>query len=124
MDEEYQENATNRIEGLVDDIIALSEPDDMMLAIVDTLKEVEVIPDVGKYYTFIYLPKTPRIRYDEFPLIACVNLFRWGFRGINYHWGTYRNYDWNEVIGNLHVVYPLEVKPLRSIPYQNFQINT
>ena len=69
MDEEYQENATNRIEGLVDDIIALSEPDDMMLAIVDTLKEVEVIPDVGKYYTFIYLPKTPRIRYDEFPLI-------------------------------------------------------
>ena len=123
MDEEYQENATNRIEGLVDDIIALSEPDDMMLAIVDTLKEVEVIPDVGKYYTFIYLPKTPRIRYDEFPLIACVNLFRWGFRGINYHWGTYRNYDWNEVIGNLHVVYQLEVKPLRSIPYQNFKIN-
>ena len=48
MDEEYQENATNRIEGLVDDIIALSEPDDMMQASVDTLKEEEVNPDVGK----------------------------------------------------------------------------
>ena len=100
------------------------DPDDMMLAITEILTETELTPDVGKFYTFIYAPKTPRIRYDQFPLIACVGLFRWGFRGMNYHWGgKFRNYTWEEVIGQLHVAYPLEMPDLRSFPYQNFKIN-
>ena len=122
--EGYVESKLNRLEHVVSDIIAMEDPDDMMLAVTETLSETEVVPDVGKYYTFIYAPKTPRIRYDQFPLIACVGLFRWGFRGMNYHWGgDFRNYTWNEVLGQLHVAYPMEMEDLRSIPYQNFKIN-
>ena len=127
MDEElerYHEDRTNRLENLVSDIIDMGDSDDMMLAITEVLTDTEIIPDVGKYYTFIYSPKTPRIRYDQFPLIACVAVFQWGFRGINYHWGgEFRNYTWDEVVGFLHVAYPLEMNDLRSIPYQNFKIN-
>jgi len=126
--EEYLESDTNRLEYVVDDIINLPDADDRMLALTEVLREVEVVPDVGRYYTFIYKPKTPRIEYDQFPLIACIGLFKWGFRGINYHWAArggepYRNYTWQEVIGNLHVVYPLELNDARSIPYQSFKIN-
>jgi len=122
--EGYVESKLNRLEHVVSDIIAMEDPDDMMLAVTETLTETELIPDVGKYYTFIYAPKTPRIRYDQFPLIACVGLFRWGFRGMNYHWGgDFRNYTWEEVLGQLHIAYPMEMEDLRSIPYQNFKIN-
>ena len=122
--EGYIESKLNRLEHVVSDIIAMEDPDDMMLAVTETLTETELIPEIGKYYTFIYAPKTPRIRYDQFPLIACVGLFRWGFRGMNYHWGgDFRNYTWNEVLGQLHIAYPMEMEDLRSIPYQNFKIN-
>jgi hypothetical protein len=121
--EEYLRNETDRTEKLIDILSGTTDPDDMMLTIIETLTDTVVVPDVGRYYTFIYKPITPRIEYDEHPLIACVGLFRWGFRGINYHWGDYRNYRWTEVIGNLHVVYPMELEDLRSIPYQKFEIN-
>ena len=49
----------------------MTDPEDMMLAVMETLNDTVVTtPDVGRYYTFIYDPKTPRIRYDEFPIIA------------------------------------------------------
>ena len=122
--EGYVESKLNRLEHVVSDIIAMEDPDDMMLAVTETLTETELIPEIGKYYTFIYAPKTLRIRYDQFPLIACVGLFRWGFRGMNYHLGgDFRNYTWNEVLGQLHIAYPMEMEDLRSIPYQNFKIN-
>lgn len=121
--EDYLISDTNRIEKKVDSIINLGDPDDMMIEILDTLKTTEIIPTVGRYYTFVYSPKTPRIDYDQHPLIACIGLFKWGFRGINYHWGDFRNYTWEEVIGNLHLVYPLELSDMRSIPYQHFRIN-
>ena len=122
--EGYVESKLNRLEHVVSDIIAMTDPDDMMLAVTEPLTETELIPEIGKYYTFIYAPKTPRIRYDQFPLIACVGLFKWGFRGMNYHWGgDFRNYTWNEVLGQLHIAYPMEMEDLRSIPYQNFKIN-
>ena len=122
--EEYLETTENRLEHVVSDIIAMNDADDRMMAIMETLNDTVVtVPDIGRFYTFIYDPKTPRIRYDEFPLIACVGLFRWGFRGINYHWPGFRNYDWQQSIGNLYQAYPLEINDLRSIPYQNFKIN-
>ena len=122
--EEYLANTQNRLENVVSDIIAMNDADDRMMAIMETLNDTVVtVPDVGRYYTFIYDPKTPRIRYDELPLIACVGLFRWGFRGINYHWPGFRNYDWQQSIGNLYQAFPMEINDLRSIPYQNFKIN-
>jgi hypothetical protein len=121
--EEYLEDQRNRLERDVSNIIGLDDADDRMLAVTEILTETEVVPDVGRYYTFIYAPKTPRIRYDQFPLIACVGIFQWGFRGYNFHWPAFRNYTWEEVVGYLHTAYPLEMPDLRSIPYQNFQIN-
>jgi hypothetical protein len=127
--ERYLEDPTNRINAKVDDIISLGDPDDMMIEILGTLTESQLVPDVGKYYTFVYKPKTPRIEFDEYPLIACVGLFKWGFRGVNFHWGlregnAFRNYTWEEVIGSLHTVYPLELQDLRAIPYQNFKFSS
>ncbi len=121
--EEYQEDQRNRLEYNVDYIINLEDADDRMLAVTEILTETEIIPEIGRYYTFIYAPKTPRIRYDQFPLIACTDLQQWGFRGMNYHWPGFRNYTWEEVVGYLHVAYPMEMTDLRSIPYQNFKIN-
>ena len=121
--EEYLEDQRNRLEYSVDYIINLEDADDRMLAVTEILTETEIIPSVGRYYTFIYAPKTLRIRYDQFPLIACTDVQRWGFRGYNVHWPDFRNYTWEEVIGYLHVAYPLEMPDLRSIPYQNFKIN-
>ena len=121
--EEYLEDQRNRLERDVSNIIALDDADDRMLAVTEILTETEVIPDVGRYYTFIYATKTPRIRYDQFPLIACVHIEKWGFRGYIFHWPAFRNYTWEEVVGYLHTAYPLEMPDLRSIPYQNFQIN-
>jgi len=116
VDNRFTEKDVNRI-------TSLSDPDDMMFEIISILRDQVVIPDPGNYYTFIYKASTPRIEYDQFPLIACVGIFRWGFRGLNYHWGNFRNYTWEEVIGYLHPVNDLELKTLRSIPYQNFTIN-
>ena len=121
--EEYLESNLNRINEKLNDIALLRKSDDKMLEIISTLTETEVVPAVGRYYTFIYIPKTPKIRYDEHPLVACIQIFNWGFRGINYHWGDYRNYTWEEIIGYLHIVYPMELFDMRSIPYQKIKIN-
>jgi len=94
-----------------------------MIEIMSVLNESGKIPNEGKYYVFVYNPKTPNIRYDQNPLVAVSDVFSWGFRGINFHWGKIRQYTWEEVVGYLHVAYPLEMNDLRSIPYQNFQIN-
>ena len=125
--EKYQEidDRENRISGDVDRISQMSrDPDSAMAEILEILTEVDVVPEVGKYYTFIYKAKTDRIRYDEFPLIACVAVYKWGFTGINYHWGDYRQYTWEELQSNLHIVYQSEIKDMRQIPYQSIKLNT
>jgi hypothetical protein len=117
---------TDRVSFLLDKVSALGtkDPDDIFLEIMDTLTETDLVPEIGKYYTFIYSPKTPNIRYDQFPLIACVDLYKWGFKGINFHWGAYRNYTWQEIgFSELRVVYPNELQVMRTIPYQYFRIN-
>ena len=92
----------------------------IMMNILEVFTESEFIPDVGKYYTFIYLPKTPDVMYDEHPLVAVTGVERWGFKGVNFHWGTSRNYTWQEVAGKLHVVRNNEIEYLRSLPYAKF----
>jgi len=119
----YLTNDANRVEESMDDIMALGDPDDMFLALMEVLGPPEPVPLPGRYYTFIYQAKTPRVEYDIFPLIACLEVFSWGFKGINYHWGDYRNYDWEEAQSLFYMVYPSELRDMRSIPYQKFTIN-
>ena len=43
-----------------------NDPEDMMLEIMSLLNDtVTPVPDVGKYYTFVYNPKTQNITYDQ-----------------------------------------------------------
>ena len=96
----------------------------MMLEIMGALNNtVEAIPTVGNYYTFVYNAKTAGKQYDQHPLIACTDLFRWGFRGINFHWQSPRNYTWGEVVGQLYAVRSQELDDLLSLQYGKFLIN-
>ena len=98
-----------------------NDPEDMMLEIMDLLKDtVTPVPDIGKYYTFVYNAKTPNVQYDQHPLIACTDIFGWGFRGINFHWQSSRNYTWEEQSGQLYVVNYDELDDLLAIPYAKF----
>jgi hypothetical protein len=99
------------------------DPEDLMMIIIDVFKEEVLYPEPGKFYTFIYTPKTPDIDYDQHPLIACTDLQKWGFRGMNFHWRKYRNYTWEEVAGKLHVVRPNELDELIALSYGKFRLN-
>ena len=76
----------NRIKPLLKKLYGTEDADDLMLEILDVLKETTRSPEVGKFYTFVYSPKTSRIRYDANPFVAVTNVYSWGFSGINYHW--------------------------------------
>jgi hypothetical protein len=114
---------SNRIRPVLDDLIGIEDPEDLMIEILDILKITERIPRAGNFYVFVYKAKTPNMRYDENPLVAVTGVFSWGFRGINFHWGTVRQYTWNEVIGPVHFVTREELKDLQTLPFAKFRIN-
>ena len=101
-----------------------NDPEDMMLEIMEALNNtVTPITEIGNFYTFVYNAKTPGETYDQHPLIACVDLFAWGFRGLNFHWRKYRNYTWGELAGQLYVVQYNELDDLLAIPYGKYILN-
>ena len=111
----------NRIEEIKDELETTNDPEDLMLMIMEALKgTVSPIPEVGKFYTFVYNAKTPRIQYDQHPLIACTDLQQWGFKGLNFHWRQSRNYTWEELAGQLYIVQYDELDDLLPIPYSKF----
>ena len=120
---QYVGKTSNRIESAKAKIKRLGDPEDMMIEIISILKETSLIPEVGKFYTFVYNAKTPNIEYDQHPLIACTEIKRWGFRAINFHWRKPRNYTWEEIAGQLHLVRENELDDLLSIPYAKFLLN-
>ena len=65
----------NRIEPIKQDLESSNDPEDLMLMIMDAINDtVTPIPEVGKFYTFVYNAKTPGKQYDQHPLIACTEL--------------------------------------------------
>tara|TARA_B100000965_G_scaffold29863_1_gene22129 strand:- start:156 stop:524 length:369 start_codon:yes stop_codon:yes gene_type:complete len=111
----------NRIEPIKEELETTNDPEDLMLMIMEALKgTVSPIPEVGKFYTFVYNAKTPRIQYDQHPLIACTDLQQWGFKGLNFHWQQSRNYTWEELAGQLYIVDYNELDDLLAIPYAKF----
>ena len=123
--EELHKNPLARVETLKAELEEANTDDveDIMIIIMDTFKEEALYPEPGNFYTFVYQPKTPDIEYDQHPLIACVGLFNWGFRGLNFQWQRYRNYTWAEVVGKLHVVKYQELDELLSLQYGTFLLN-
>ena len=99
------------------------DADLIMMNILQIFNETDLVPDAGKFYTFVYQAKTPRLEYDEHPLVAVTEVFRWGFTGYNYHWRRMRQYTWAEIVGSLHVVKENEVRYLSSLPYGKKTIN-
>ena len=122
---DLERNPTERVEELKRMVLDAntSDPEEIMLLIMEIFTIEEILPEVGKFYTFIYNPKTPNITYDQHPLIACVDLFKWGFRGLNFHWQEYRNYTWQEVAGKLHLVEFQELDELLALQYGKFLLN-
>ena len=112
----------NRIEEVKDELEkSVNDPEDLMLIIMEALNNtVTPIPEVGKFYTFIYNAKTPNITYDQHPLIACTDLQSWGFKGLNFHWRQSRNYTWEELAGQLYIVEYDELDDLLTFPYGKF----
>ena len=122
---DLENNPTARVEELKARVLKenVNDPEDIMLLIMEIFTIQEIVPEAGKFYTFIYNAKTPNISYDQHPLIACVEIFRWGFRGLNFHWQQYRNYTWEEIPGQLMVVEFQELDELLALQYGKFILN-
>ena len=123
---ELEKHPTARVEELKRLVAEenTTDPEEIMLIIMEVFNQtVTPIPDPGKFYTFVYNAKTPDITYDQHPLIACMELFPWGFRGLNFHWQEYRNYTWEELAGQLYIVEYQELDELLSLQYGKFLLN-
>jgi hypothetical protein len=115
----------NRVREYLSDLNnRTNDPEEMMMEIMEALNNtVTPIPEVGKFYTFVYNAKTPNITYDQHPLIACTDLQSWGFKGLNFHWRQSRNYTWEELAGQLYIIQNNELDDLLAIPYGKFILN-
>tara|TARA_R100000781_G_C4032266_1_gene111002 strand:- start:47 stop:427 length:381 start_codon:yes stop_codon:yes gene_type:complete len=115
----------NRIRGVLDNMTGAENPDDLMMDLLEIIgSRVTPVPDIGKFYTFVYSPKTPNIQYDAHPLVAVTDIFRWGFRGMNFHWGETRQYTWNEIVGQLYEIFPEELSDAQEIPFGKIGLNS
>ena len=115
---------SNRVRSVIDGVIGTEDPDDLMLELLSVLQEGGKVPESGKYYVFVYNPKTPNIQYDQNPFVAVTDVFEWGFRGVNFHWGEIRQYTYNEIVGQIYEVYSDEVSDVREIPFGKFRLNS
>ena len=113
----------NRIRPVIDELIGIEDSDSLMSEVLGILQDTAVIPDIGKIYTFQYRPKTPNLQYDANPVVAVTDLFRWGFRGINFHHQEYRNYTWEELGTQVYIVQRDELDDLLSLDYGKFMLN-
>ena len=115
----------NRVRSVVYGLIGTEEADDIMIELMDNLSTTATSsPSVGRYYVFVYSAKTPNIQYDSIPLVAVTDVFEWGFRGINLHVGQYRNYTYNELVGQLYEVNSYELSDVRELPFGKMQLNS
>ena len=114
----------NRVRAVVDGLVGTESADDIMLELLEVIQESPKVPVPGKFYIFVYRPKTPGIQYDQNPFVAVTDVFSWGFRGINFHWEQTRQYTWDELPGKIYEVYPAEVKDLQELPFANIRLNS
>jgi len=115
---------SNRVRKIIDNVVGTEDPDDLMIELMEVLTESGKVPQSGKYYVFVYQPKTPNIQYDQNPFVAVTEVFSWGFRGINFHWGKIRQYAYNEIAGQIYEIYSEEVADVREIPFGKFRLNS
>ena len=109
----------NRVRGVINNLIGTESSDDKMEELISVLSEsgkTSVSP--GKFYTFFYSAMTNGIQYDEYPLVAVTDVYSWGFRGENFHWGgEMRQYNYNQIIGGLYEIYPEELSDVVELSF-------
>jgi len=115
----------NRIEPIVLNLNGSEKPDQLMNEIIDALQDTNIgyVPIPGKYYTYIYFAKTPKIIYDRYPLIKAGELLERGFLGFNYHLGKgkirqYNTLDGDRLVSGLYEVTTQEFNSLQKINYK------
>jgi len=111
----------NRVRGIVRDLIGTESADDIMQNLLSVLSESGKIPTSGKYYTFVYRAKTNNIEYDEFPLVGVTDVFLWGFRGINFHWRDRRQYNYDQIQGQIYEIYPEEMSDVIELNFTSIR---
>lgn len=104
----------NRISRLVPQ--ATKGPVSNMKLLLGSLAPSTIVPEVDKYYVFVYKAKTPRIKYDRHPFIVCTSIAKWGFTGYNFHWDDWRRYTWNEVLSNIYEIHSDELNDMQNFP--------
>jgi hypothetical protein len=118
---------TNQLKNLKESLLGGERPEELMNEILTRLSGSEVsFPTPGKYYTYIYYAKTPRILYDQHPLIRAGDILPRGFRGFNFHLGKIRQYntqDNDRLVSGLYELSREEFATLLSIPYRKLVQN-
>lgn len=110
----------NRIQMLEEAILQGIDSEDEIMAVIQRIfDDTEQYPRPGNIYTFVYTAKTPRILYDQHPLLMVESIDLSGFRGYNVHWSDHRNYVWEGVGSSFHRVQRgEEFDYLHDVPYR------
>lgn len=119
-----QDTKNNRVRDILNNLIGNEDPDDLMTKLLKVLQKSPKIPSSGKFYIFVYRPKTSNIQYDQNPFVAVTDVYQWGFKGINFHWEQMRQYTWDEIPDGIYEVYSQEVKDLQAIPFRKIRLNS
>ena len=99
----------------VSDLPVSSSPVKNMYSLMGVLDST-IVPEVDKYYVFVYKAKTPRIRYDQHPFVVVTGIYKWGFTGYNFHWESSRTYTWAEIQTNLYEVTDEDLNLVQQLP--------
>ena len=113
----------NRISPVLDRLIGIEDPDQLMSEITQVVGDSISSPQVGQFFLFSYQPSSSG-RYDANPLVAVTDVYSWGFRGTNFHHGESRSYSFSNVSGNTYRVYPEEIKDLQALPFGKMRLNS
>ena len=113
----------NRISPVLDRLIGIEDPDELMVQIIEVVNDSISPPQEGQFFIFSYQPSSTG-RFDAHPLVAVTDVYSWGFRGTNFHHGDARSYSFSNVVGNTYRVYPEEITDLQSLPFGKMSLNS
>ena len=113
----------NRISPVLDRLIGIEDPDELMVQITEVVNDSISPPQEGQFFIFSYQPSSTG-RFDAHPLVAVTDVYSWGFRGTNFHHGDARSYSFSNVVGNTYRVYPEEITDLQSLPFCKMSLNS
>ena len=68
----------NRISPVLDRLIGIEDPDELMTEITEVVSDTATAPQAGQFFLFSYQPSSSG-RYDANPLVAVTDVYSWGF---------------------------------------------